>query len=770
MEINLKQLSTNEVEGTVSPRKMRLSADASSMVFQMFTKNVYSNAIGTVVREITSNCFDSHVEAGVNSPVIIKKSIDDNDTMYISFIDFGVGMSPDRIYDIYGVYFESTKRATNTQIGGFGIGGKTPFAYKRVSGHNEYDNSFYVITTYNKTKYVYLMLEGMESPEIALLHSEPTTDRNGTEVRIPILPKDLRSFKKEIVNQLYYFENIIFEGFEINEDGISDEFDEIINNDYKIIRGKSFLFRGDKCDTNIHVCLGRVAYPIDYKNLGLSAVDFNLPIALRFDVGELNVTLSRESLDYSTETAVNLIKTRIEEAISEIKELLIQQYSTISNLEDYFKVKNNYGMLLMPNGQTIYVGNVIKQKDVAFKKFRYSTLSLPNDRELFRLFFDAKLYGKKPAKARRLKSEDSPTVFENSYKHLVERDNLYYCEGPIIRKNIKQSYLKSLHDTRYYVITKRNLLENLNSTRSNISNLFNIYDDIIDINGNPTEYIKTLLDLQEEYFEIVKNYSYDYNDIIISNEFINARKSGYGITDDIKNTTIPVRFVNWKQYRVKLDDLFNVDCPIYYGTRDDEAILTRASLMYKSLYNEDDIVTGYNDYYNKFRKGSDTTDINLGVMFIIISRENIKYMKYCKNAMHINKFKETLIEPKKGLIIEYLQVQKFIHEYSALKNLFLSPEFYRLSPEWVTKISKVKKYIEDFQEISKSIYYSHHELGYYYPVKDIKLTSKQLEYQNIINEGIEMQEANHEVFRYIDIPYNLNNDGFWNIMKKVFTY
>ena len=106
-----------------------MSQDSSSVVFRMFTDTIYSNRVGTVVREITSNCFDSHIEAGVNTPVVIRKTHDTtDDTHYVSFIDFGVGMSPDRVENIYGVYFESTKRDNNDEIGGFGIGGKTPLA------------------------------------------------------------------------------------------------------------------------------------------------------------------------------------------------------------------------------------------------------------------------------------------------------------------------------------------------------------------------------------------------------------------------------------------------------------------------------------------------------------------------------------------------------------------------------------------------------------------------------------------------------------------
>jgi hypothetical protein len=54
MKINLKQLSETAVESTAGSRKMRLSENTQGMVFMLFTKKVYSNPIGTVVREITS--------------------------------------------------------------------------------------------------------------------------------------------------------------------------------------------------------------------------------------------------------------------------------------------------------------------------------------------------------------------------------------------------------------------------------------------------------------------------------------------------------------------------------------------------------------------------------------------------------------------------------------------------------------------------------------------------------------------------------------------
>ena len=102
------------------------------------------------------------------------------------------------------------------------MGAKSILAYKRKTGlgDNEYDNTFYCITNYNGIKYYYCIYEGPDSPVISLLHQEATTEGNGTEIRIPVLEKDLTSFKKEMVRQLYYFENIIFENIAEDADNM----------------------------------------------------------------------------------------------------------------------------------------------------------------------------------------------------------------------------------------------------------------------------------------------------------------------------------------------------------------------------------------------------------------------------------------------------------------------------------------------------------------------------------------------------------------------
>jgi sensor histidine kinase regulating citrate/malate metabolism len=67
------------------------------------------------LRETVANAIDSHLEAGVDEPIII--TITDQD---LSIRDFGTGISPERFQNIYINIGSSTKRQSNNYIGSFG--------------------------------------------------------------------------------------------------------------------------------------------------------------------------------------------------------------------------------------------------------------------------------------------------------------------------------------------------------------------------------------------------------------------------------------------------------------------------------------------------------------------------------------------------------------------------------------------------------------------------------------------------------------------------
>jgi len=746
MEINLKKLGEQAIESTTGSKKMRLSENASSMVFQLFTKNVYSNPIGTVVREIVSNCFDSHTEAKVNAPVLVRKFQDTQDnTIYISFIDYGVGMSPDRVENIYGVYFESTKRVDNTQIGGFGIGGKTPLAYKRSTGlgEGEYDNSFNVITNFDGIKYAYLIFEGDDSPVITLLHSEPTTERNGTEVRIPVLSNDVDKFTKEMVRQLYYFENVVFEGFD-------DDYGngETLSNTYQIIRGKSFLFRGNEYSEYMHICLGRVAYPIDFNVLGLSSSDYRLPVAVRLEVGDINVTVSRESVDYS-ESTIKMLKKKLETVKEEIVGLLAKQYSDIKTLEQYFNVKTDFGQLVFSNGKSMYVGNLIKQSDVDFSNFAYSFLKMPNDKQLFKLFFDVKTYGKKPSRSRyRAKYE-----FEGGYKELKEQTNLLYTMGAFNRKIVKQAYLKDKHEM-YHIIDTRNMCSNF--MLREISELFNVHlDKAVDDNGKPVDFIKSLIDMQEEYFAIVQKYGENYDTLEVPEEYVLARKNRKVISEEMRKTTIPVKFVgSYGTDRIVLDAMFKYNMPIFYGTKEDEYKLSNAHNLYQILFNNN-IVYAFDDYNKVFNINRHSRGRNdkskRSIMFIQVAQNNIKYMEYCKNAIHIDKFFVKMLYRKESVVKQYFQTYNLIEKYNALGQLYRDNYFTRIDAVWGAKIADLNKLIDAMPDNAKNadIGYNRSLLQKFFNLDALEMTKEQKVIAKELEDLAFLKQMNAEILKFI---------------------
>src|SRR5690606_1893571 len=165
-------------------------------------------------------------------------------------------------------------------------------------------------TTYEGVHYNYMMRVGETSPRVEKLMETAIDERNGTEIKVYIKKGtatsdnynlgDLGLFIKECKRQLFYFDNVYF--------NISDkvkylyngshnytysyhnrpQYDEVLpSNDYTVYEGKHFKYRtSDKYPfTNLHLSIGKVAYPIDWDQLGETPIQMN--IALKFNIGEL---------------------------------------------------------------------------------------------------------------------------------------------------------------------------------------------------------------------------------------------------------------------------------------------------------------------------------------------------------------------------------------------------------------------------------------------------------------------------------------------------
>src|SRR5690606_26427348 len=139
--------------------------------------------------------------------------------------DFGLGISPSRIQDVYTGYGNSTKRDSNLQTGGFGLGAKTPLAYTSqfsVKTITKIENDFDV-SILNKASDKYYRLEDVVGKHLLclyiiskgamadgsgaakLMHAELTDEETGTEVTIPVDANDINSFNKGIDRSTYFW-------------------------------------------------------------------------------------------------------------------------------------------------------------------------------------------------------------------------------------------------------------------------------------------------------------------------------------------------------------------------------------------------------------------------------------------------------------------------------------------------------------------------------------------------------------------------------------
>jgi len=99
---------------------MSLDLDSAQVLMQMLSKNLYSDSIGSTIRECASNALDSHRRAGQTKPIVVSFKAGSSDNLEFAVEDFGIGLDADDVRNIISKYGKSTKRNSNTELGMMG--------------------------------------------------------------------------------------------------------------------------------------------------------------------------------------------------------------------------------------------------------------------------------------------------------------------------------------------------------------------------------------------------------------------------------------------------------------------------------------------------------------------------------------------------------------------------------------------------------------------------------------------------------------------------
>ncbi|CAB5224299.1 HATPase_c domain containing protein [uncultured Caudovirales phage] len=297
---------------------------ASAKAFEVLSSNLYQNKTLAVIREIACNAADAHRAAGL--PISkIAVHLPTYSEMYFAVRDYGTGLSTDDVLSLYTTYFRSTKDKDNSQIGGFGLGSKSPFAVA---------DQFTVTSWHGGMKTTFVCFKNNGTPEVNTVGSTPCGSETGLEVRVavtaasgqpPVWQTEARRLFQwwPVAPKL----NVPF------PDGVPQ-----VRDPANILLSSETMVDGLPAWSvyNSHektVVMGGVPYRLDLSAIPafpetLTRVVATLGFHLALPIGTVNISPSREALSYDVPTCKALIAavtTFAKHLIAGLEELVAKQ-------------------------------------------------------------------------------------------------------------------------------------------------------------------------------------------------------------------------------------------------------------------------------------------------------------------------------------------------------------------------------------------------------------------------------------------------------------
>lgn len=271
---------------------MTIDQTALAHIMSVLT-DLYSDPPLAVIREYSTNAYDSHRAAGITDPIEIELPSSLRPTFVIR--DHGVGMSLETIRDQFSKYGFSSKRDSNDEVGILGLGCKSGLTYT---------NSFTLVSVKDGTKVVVLVTRDDHGVGVLQIQSvTDTTDRNGVEIQIPV--SNPAQFTQKANDFFRFWEK---GSVLVNGNAPKSIFDDpnamVLDEDVIILPQRNYQNRDAGIGSQIscdYIIMGNIAYPAE-RRLTYNAVMGGHFVIARVDVGEIDFTPSRESLHYSKHT------------------------------------------------------------------------------------------------------------------------------------------------------------------------------------------------------------------------------------------------------------------------------------------------------------------------------------------------------------------------------------------------------------------------------------------------------------------------------------
>ena len=321
-------LSTNSDRSS----KVNFSIGDPAKIIHILRNSLYSKPVQTCVQEYISNARDAMREAGKKDEQIVV-TLPTRAEARIKIRDFGLGLSEERVRNIFTQYGKSTKDSSNDETGGFGLGAKSAWAYT---------NSFIVISYLDgeASSYVAHIGDNFEGT-LELYAKNKTNEKNGTEIQIALKKiEDIEEFRTAVYRAtLFWLVRPLLKGI------LEKEIPSFYKNLSPIYHGEGWrLFENsealgglfphkDSQNTGLVAAIDSIPYVIETSLSVSTPAVRSLSDALRSDKilvldvsnGLIDVNASRETIADSgeskkevaalSEKVFNSIKTQIKSAL-----------------------------------------------------------------------------------------------------------------------------------------------------------------------------------------------------------------------------------------------------------------------------------------------------------------------------------------------------------------------------------------------------------------------------------------------------------------------
>jgi len=328
----------------------RAKVNVCATMFNVLSSQIYTDKVAAVIREIVFNAIDAHTASGKSDipvQVWLPTMFDQNFVVK----DFGTGINPDQINDIYLTYFGSNKRDTNELVGGLGLGSKSPLAYT---------DQFAVVNNWNGKSYTHFVFKNENGePDISLVSVVDTDEPNGLTVQISVRDSDVSSFTTKAAN--------IFKWMKVKPEIMSGnisipeiEIDRTVGH---------FTVNQNLVQNKVSVLMGDIIYRVDeqyYSGIKKDYLNTLGGIIFNFNVGELEFQPSREALSMNR-TNIEKIEARVQKFNEDFINSVVKSVEGCENFTEFYRINN--GQLFRTYFEHIDQELTLKDGTVVSKEF-----------------------------------------------------------------------------------------------------------------------------------------------------------------------------------------------------------------------------------------------------------------------------------------------------------------------------------------------------------------------------------------------------------------